>query len=385
MADPIAREFDVVVIGGGPAGTSVSSALAQRGVSILIVERSHYEKFRFGETFPPEIQPTLAEMGLWQDFQAGDHLRSAGIRSVWGNDEPYDQSFMFNPYNEGWHVDRRAFDLFLATHAKERGVELALDATLVKCERNSSGDWDLLVRSGKQTFTVRAKFLVDAAGRACVLARNFHRRRVIYDRLVGIYGLFKSVHHNGPSLTLIEATKDGWWYSAPLPRECHVVAFMTDSDLCASLLMGRASHWKTQLDSAPHTRAAVASLEFDGSLNVLPANTSHLNESCGERWMAIGDAASSLDPLSGNGVLRALRSGLAAGQTILSVLSGDESALREHQSVQQQEFRLYLEQRRAYYRRENRWSKEPFWSRRHEPVAGFFEAGVALPPSIGLP
>lgn len=368
MADPIAREFDVVVIGGGPAGTSVASALTQRGVSTLIVERSHYERPRFGETFPPEIQPTLAEMGLWQDFQAGDHLRSAGIRSVWGNDEPYDQSFMFNPYNEGWYVDRRAFDLFLAGHAKERGVGLALDATLVKCERSSSGNWDLLVRSGEQTFTVLAKFLVDAAGRACVLARNFHRRRIIYDRLVGIYGLFKSVHHNGPSFTLIEATKVGWWYSAPLPRGCHVAAFMTDSDLCASLMMGQASHWKAQLDSAPHTRAAVASLEFDGNLNVLPANSSHLDESCGERWMAIGDAASSLDPLSGNGVLRALRSGLAAGQTILSVLSGDELALREHRSVQQQEFRLYLQQRRAYYRRENRWSKEPFWSRRHEQL-----------------
>src|SRR4030095_11414104 len=106
------NRFDVVVIGGGPAGTAVALALVTQGVSVLVVERSNYQQLRFGETLPPEIQPTLSRLGLWHGFLQAHHLRSVGIRSIWGSTEPYDQSFIFNPYNDGWHVDRRAFDEF---------------------------------------------------------------------------------------------------------------------------------------------------------------------------------------------------------------------------------------------------------------------------------
>jgi 2-polyprenyl-6-methoxyphenol hydroxylase-like FAD-dependent oxidoreductase len=64
------NRFDVVVIGGGPAGTAVALALVTQGVSVLVVERSNYQQLRFGETLPPEIQPTLSRLGLAR-FPAG--------------------------------------------------------------------------------------------------------------------------------------------------------------------------------------------------------------------------------------------------------------------------------------------------------------------------
>ena len=367
MSLPIHSKYDVVVIGGGPAGAAAALALVKQGVSVLIIERSDYQRHRFGETFPPAIQETLAQLGLWQEFLAANHLRSVGIRSVWGSNEPYDQSFLFNPYTHGWHVDRRAFDALVARKAQERGAELVIDSSLVKCERSSDGGWKLLVSSGDKVFGVRANFVVDAAGRTCGLARNLGRRRVTYDRLVGIYGLFTGNGHSDAPFTLVEAVEDGWWYSAPLPGGCHVVAFMTDSDLCVRMMMRNIFHWKARLDGAPHIRTQVAPLEFGSKLHVLPASSSHLDRACGRGWLAIGDAASSFDPLSGDGVLRALKSGLEAAEVILSCLAGDDSVLQEYRLAVAREFRLYLQQRNTYYKRESRWASAPFWSRRQKP------------------
>ncbi len=375
ISGSIHSEFDVVVIGGGPAGTSAALVLRNQGASVLVVERSNYEHLRFGETFPPAIQHTLKQLGLWQDFLAANHLRSIGIRSVWGSNEPNDQSFMFNPYAEGWHVDRRAFDAFLARSAHERGVELAVGCSLVKCERSSEGGWKLLLSTCEKLFAVRAKFVVDAAGRACALSLKLGSRRIIYDRLVGAYGFFTGKGPHDASFTLLEAVEDGWWYSAPLPSGHHVAAFMTDSDLCARLMLRNVFHWQARLDHAPHTKARVSSLGFSGQVNVLPANSAHLDRACGRRWLAIGDAAISLDPLSGDGVLRALKSGLEAAEIITSDLSGDDSALQRYQLAREQDFRLYLQQRETYYQRESRWPSAPFWSRRHKPQQAQFDLG----------
>lgn len=373
ISGPIHSEFDVVVIGGGPAGTSAAISLRNQDASVLVVERSNYEHLRFGETFPPAIQHSLKQLGLWQDFLAANHLRSIGIRSIWGSNQPHDQSFMLNPYAEGWHVDRRAFDAFLARSAHERGVDLAVDCGLVKCERSSDGGWELLLSVCEKLVAVRAKFVVDATGRTCVLSLKLGSHRIIYDRLVGTYGFFTGTSDHDASLTLLEAVEDGWWYSAPLPSGYHVVAFMTDSDLCARLRLRNVLDWQARLDRAPHTKARIGSLEFRGRVNVLPANSAHLDRACGHRWLAIGDAAISLDPLSGDGVLRALKSGLEAAEIIAANLSGDDLALPRYQLAREQDFRSYLRQRETYYQRESRWSNAPFWSRRHKPQQAQFD------------
>jgi flavin-dependent dehydrogenase len=198
-----------------------------------------------------------------------------------------------------------------------------------------------------------------------------------FDRFVGIYGFFTGNYDSDAPYTLVEAVEDGWWYSAPLPGSSRVVAFMTDADLCSRLLMRNVSHWEAQLDRAPHTKAEVARLQFSGRLDLLAANSSHLDRVCGRNWLAIGDAASSFDPLSGAGVLRALQSGMKAAEVIFSWLSGKESGSQEYSFACEQEFRDYLRQGHRYYQREQRWTSAPFWARRHS-------ANFALAPASGL-
>ena len=100
--------FDVAVIGGGPAGTSIAIALANaRAVrSVAVLERSRYDRVRIGETLPPEARVPLAQLGVWDRFLEQGHAPSPGTDSAWGREELEERHFIFNPYGNGWHLDR---------------------------------------------------------------------------------------------------------------------------------------------------------------------------------------------------------------------------------------------------------------------------------------
>ena len=360
--------YDVVVVGGGPTGIAAALTLNERGASVLVVERSLYAEARIGETFPPEIQRVLVQLKLWEDFKRAGYVASAGIRSFWGGPDSYEQSFIFNPYGNGWHVDRRAFDAAIARAANERGVRLACGSRLLACEQQESGEWSLRVASRESAFDARARFILDATGRASILARRFGATRIAYDQLVGIYGFFKKATASArpEPFTLIEAAELGWWYCAPLPGDNLLIAFMTDADLYPHTGRRSASHWKAQLELAPHTQERAAQFTLDREPRIVAASTGRLSTMFGKGWVAAGDAAFACDPLSGDGVFRALLAGRRSASAILAEQAGDESALPQYAEALKKEFEAYLRTRQMYYSREGRWPESLFWARRRE-------------------
>src|ERR1041385_3466860 len=102
--------FDVVVLGGGPAGAAGAITLLRAGHSAAALERSDGNRARIGETLPPVARVTLARLGVWDRFVAAQHAASPGTLSIWGEDEPFESPFILNPYGNGWHLDRQRFD-----------------------------------------------------------------------------------------------------------------------------------------------------------------------------------------------------------------------------------------------------------------------------------
>jgi flavin-dependent dehydrogenase len=309
----------------------------------------------------------LSRLNLWEDFLAAGYVPSRGIRCFWGSDQPYEQSFIFNPYGNGWHVDRRAFDGSLARTAEKRGVYLRYGDRLLACEQNSSAGWILHFESSKSMFSIRARFIVDGTGRASALAARLGSVRTLQDHLVGIVGFFKGSAPDATAeeYTLIEAAEEGWWYSAPLPGSRIVVAYMTDADLCARAAIRNPWHWNAKLRDARHTGERVSAFLQDGDIRVVPAYTSRVDPFYGQGWLAAGDAAITTDPLSGDGVFRALLQGIGAADAILSEQSGNMSGFLRYGRRIDEEFERCLQNRSAYYSKETRWTDSPFWARRH--------------------
>ncbi|HEX7316675.1 MAG TPA: FAD-dependent oxidoreductase [Pyrinomonadaceae bacterium] len=367
-AVPTPAGADVLILGGGPAGAATACTLASAGASVVLVERSSYESVRVGETFPPVIARALARLQLSEFIDEALHVPSYGVRSLWGGDEPHERSFVFDAYGHGWHVDRRAFDAALAFAAEQRGVRVLRQTRLISCERDAGAGWKIRMAAPGSVVETRARFVVDATGRASALARRLGGSRVACDQLVGVYRYYSPAPRGAAdathdAFTLIEADERGWWYSAPLPAGRFVVAFMTDADLCQRDGRRRPE----QPPFAPRTRERATRYAPEGECRLVSANNSRAEPVSGRDWLAVGDAAVAFDPLSGDGVLRALEWGPRAARAVLRAIDGDTSELEEYAGRLRDEWEVYRDRQRAFYARETRWPASTFWARRREP------------------
>jgi flavin-dependent dehydrogenase len=366
-ASPTQRSADVIICGGGPAGVSTAIALAVAGHSVVVLERSRYEAVRIGETLPPEIRLPLARLGLWEEFLRSGARPSPGISCVWGQSSLYTNDFLTNPFGQGWHVDRCRFDSRLSAVAAARGVEILTSAHVLSCWQGPSGKWTVNAAVENQNLRLEGRVLVDATGRAMSPVRRIGGKRIICDRMIGLVGFLPTSPHASEDdrRTLVEAVESGWWYSASLPTDVRVVALMTDADLLPTGRGQRSSFWKDQLQRTTFTRSRLGSIGSFAEPHVFAANCSRMTRAAGNGRIAVGDAAVALDPLSSQGVYRALLSGLAAARAVVAHLLGDRKALDDYASMIAMDFEADMSARAEYYDREWRWPRSRFWERRH--------------------
>lgn len=360
-------DFDVAVVGAGPAGAATARALSLSGCRVLLVERGSFNEVRVGETLAPSVQPLLASLGIWGRFMALNPLPSWGTRSHWGGADPQEHSHVFSPYGCGWHIERQKFDRMLAATAAEAGATLCTDTRLLACEVMGVTGW-LLTFASHDTSTatsVTASVVVDATGRHARLARRLGAQREVIDKLVGLTAQFTDTSDDGQCYTLVEAAPDGWWYSAPIGDRKIVTMLMTDSDLCKHHDFASDDGWSRQLEDAQLTAARIRSAQRVWGPRPFSALSHRLvRDSSVTPWIAVGDAALAVDPASGSGVVRALRSAHAGAAAILDHLHGLPNALSEYEAELDAEWKRYQEQRTLYYQMESRWPASPFWLRR---------------------
>jgi len=389
--------FDVAVVGAGPAGSATARRLALRGYRVALIERTRFTELRVGESLAPAVQPLLTELGVWHEFLALNPLPSYGTRSLWGGATPQEHSHLMSPYGCGWHVDRLAFDRMLAAAAVAAGARLFLGTKLCGCEASIDG-WQLhltedeadtylktplqttLIRPeileaqtvrvadslGKKPSGLRARCVIDATGRSAHLAPWVSARRFVFDRLIAVTTLFRGINVSKEGFILVETSPDGWWYSAPLSEDRMMVMLMTDSDLCGRAKLATASAWSRRLCAASATTTRVTHAAPLWKPRVFSAISQRLYRSEHRApWLAVGDAALAVDPISGSGVVRALRTAAAGAEAALAVLeNGATDAIEAFESDRDQECTAYLQERALYYDLEQRWCLDPFWQRR---------------------
>jgi flavin-dependent dehydrogenase len=358
---------DVLILGGGPAGAVAALELAKCGTSVAVLERSAHSSERVGETLPPEAAPLLHRLGLWAAFWKDAHLPSPGIVSVWGNEQPHENDFIFNPYGHGWHLDRARFDRTLAAAAEAAGARVWRGARVRSCMRIEDRGWSLKYECEGTVREIAAHYLIDATGRSTWFARQQGATRRVLDRLVGVIG-FAEGSADGDPRTLLEATADGWWYAARLPHGKVVAAFMTDADLLPRGNDQLKRFWGERLRSAPLTTALCPNPNEVGELRVMFSGTVRLDRCHGPGWLAVGDAALAFDPLSSQGVVKALESGWRAAAAVTELLRGNGNALISYAEWLEAAFATYTQSYFHYYGQVRRWPDAVFWRRRFSPV-----------------
>jgi geranylgeranyl reductase family protein len=332
---------DVLVIGAGPAGSAAAAALAHAGRDVLLVEaRSHPRPKACAEYASPRIAEELARLGLADDAWQADALPVRGMRVIRGHDAVEMTYHDAGGQRPAWGLDRERFDAALAAHAVESGARLlersALDDVHWRGGQDARGGrvTGAVLRTVEGRQTVRCRWLIGADG---ARSRTAQRLNVELGALGRPQRLGLVAHYSG----VAELADHG---------EMHVGRgyYIGLAPLAGGRLnVGMALPLDGDRQSAEERfGAAIASLpavgeRLRGSRRVTPIRGAspiahRVRSPAGRGWMLVGDAAGFIDPFTGEGIYRALRSARAAAEALQAGL--DEGAAGRYRAARQQAF-----------------------------------------------
>ena len=281
--------------------------------------------------------------------------------SSWGWSTPQLVDSCLDPYGPAWHLDRVAFERLLRERAIASGARILSDTRVVYTRRTAAGAWTVTTRGGEGTSRHEASVIVDAGGRSGRDPLGRLRVANATDMLLATAFIFAApLAAPSPDWTLVESCPDGWWYSAPLPRDGSSVIFFSDRD---------APH---RHETDVHALAALtgARLTIDRIPGGAPVQPCRRAAALGcaaqddSLCLPVGDAALALDPLSGSGLHVAVHTGIAAADAIRAAVNGHVEQLGEYRDSVRKMFAAHLEARARVYAAETRWPDRPFWQRR---------------------
>lgn len=307
-----ACDLDVVVVGGGPAGATIATRLAQLGHSVAVIERGASRRSHRFETLAAGTLDLLDVSG------AGRAVRATDAREVPAIERAWDGPRTLGPLAPGsLAIDRDRFDAALRDHAVASGVDVR--CPVIATSTLAVGDcWSVSTDDGG---TLRGRFLVDATGRQAGPAGA--RPTASAPSTLAVTQRWIGDVPRGPA---VATTDDGWVWCAPAPLPaggCEVTAFV-DRDAWRSLPGGTATARYERIVGTSGVLGPGATTT--GRLRTSDASAGLATELAAGTRLRIGDAAMALDPLSSTGVLAAARSALTAAVVVHTVLTRPHDA-----------------------------------------------------------
>jgi flavin-dependent dehydrogenase len=356
-------EYEVVVIGGGPAGAACARRLARLGHDVLLAERATTACPQLGETCGPRARRLLGDGSV--PFPDHVHRPLTTFASAWGRAEVERRSVPFWRAQSGLVLDRTALDRWLLDAAGAAGATVVRGCRITAGARDDRGTWQLTALVDDRPHALGAGFVVEATGRAARSVTQPDMRRWSTDLLICLSAQLPD--RSGDDDALVEACRVGWWYTVRTATGDRVVALFTDADLVAPA-PARAVWFTALLRRTRHVQHTVGLPRRDLRLRGCSARTSIRRLLWRDSYLAIGDAACFIDPLSGTGIERAIEDGISAADALSTALTGSgPEQLRAHALGRARAFQDGLDLQQRYYGAVGRWADEPFWSRRTRP------------------
>lgn len=332
----------------------------------MVIDDAKQVAFKPGESLAPNTSTVFRQLHI-EHILLKNHSVYTGNTVVWGNSEPNSRHFFNEPYGNGWHLDRIFFEKQLREIAEERGAIWKEGWRFTDANYQEEKLFLFFIDNQGDSVELEAAYGVDCTGRASGLARKLGVKKQTLDSLTAYYFILNQSPKSLTGISFIEAVEDGWWYAAPLNNNCAVVNFMTDSDL-HDVKPATLQAWlfeKMQKTENLSEVLQITSVSQITESKIKTASTSFLEQPLGFKWIAVGDALCSYDPLTSFGISVAISSSYPAAQAVKKALEDDSEALSKYVKIQQQTFNTSIGMLRQQYRLEKRWKESTFWKRRY--------------------
>ena len=331
---------DVVVIGGGPAGSAVSTILAQQGFTVELFERERFPRFHIGESLIPETYWVLKRLGMLERMQKSPFVKKYSVQFVnaqgkesapfyfWDN-KPHECS-------QTWQVVRSEFDQMLLENARAHGVtahEGVRVMDVIFDPASAGADGARAVGVALKDREVRAQVVVDASGQNGLIANRLGLR--VWDPILNkgaIWSYFEGAYRDtgrdeGATMVLQTPDKQGWFWYIPQHDDIVSVGVVAPFDY---LFKGRGKNFEQifneEVERTPAVKKRIGGATRATGFFATKDYSYRTTRAAGDGWVLVGDAWGFLDPLYSSGVLLALKSGeLAADAVADGLRAGDTS------------------------------------------------------------
>jgi len=331
------HNFDVIVIGGGPAGSSISSILAREGVRVVLFEKEQFPRHHIGESLMTDTFWTFQRMGMLEKLKHSPFVRKYSVQFANQTGKESRPFYFFEAVHHEsavtWQVTRSVFDKMLIEHAAEQGAEVHQGVAVkqVLFEGDKAAGVEVQMKDGsRQNFY--ANVVVDATGQTAMLSNKF-RWRVRDPKLkkAVLYSYFKGAHRepdlNGGATLVLRTPpgSGGWFWYIPLEDDLTSVGIVANPDY---LLKGRGQdlakifHEEIEKCEPCHRRVAMGE-RVDKIYSILDYSY-RSKQNAGNGFIIIGDAYGFLDPIYSSGVLLALKMAELAADAIHDAFRHDD-------------------------------------------------------------
>lgn len=349
------KQHDVVILGGGPAGSTVATLMASQGFDVVVVEKEHFPRFHIGESLLPATVNIFERLGVHQPIRES-YIRKPGGKWLYGEHEvpgefaKYDSKATFkqNPYS--YLVERSTFDKILIDRSIEVGADVRFGTEVTDLLKDNGRVTGVLCNDDQgQTYELRARLVVDASGLRSVIPSKLRIRHLTEPHRMGIYAQYaaKPTRDDVKAGWFIgQMFYDGWTWLLLLPEDRFSVGTVMTVDrfkksgLTPAAMLDRLVKENPLLNDGMTTdRERISDVMVTGNMG----NSSE--RLAGDGWVAVGDAAYFIDPCYSSGVHLAMKSAEMVADQVMaipkarsietSMFADYQKAMRRHEKTVQ--------------------------------------------------
>ena len=335
------HNYDTIVIGGGPAGSTLATLVAEQSHRVLLLERTSTPQFKIGESLIPATYWTFKRLGMLEKLRASHFPQKYSVQfySRSGKASTPFYFFQTNPHDSAvtWQVLRSEFDEMLLDNAKEKGVEIrrGIGVREVLFEGDTATGVVIQHTDGTRE-TLHATVIVDSTGQRSLIGKQLNLNTIEPNlKMASLFTHYEGGQRDegideGATLILHTEEKDSWFWSIPLPYNRTSIGVVGELDYLLQNRRDADGKLNAQkIFNEELAKCAPLQQRLEGAKQLLPIQTTkdfsyRASRIAGNNWVLVGDAFGFLDPVYSTGLFLALKSGEMAADVIIEAFDKND-------------------------------------------------------------